>query len=131
VQAEPFRTADVLANLRHIRDMQVDQVGDSLDPVLVLGSRFLPQVDFSLNSARPHFGVLAEREAIGEVVALTANLHAPLAGSQLVDGCHGWSLFRARWVHTQRYKIRKLTDILAYKRRTCARFKALKIREKA
>jgi hypothetical protein len=27
VQAEAFRTSDVLANLHHIRDMRVDQVG--------------------------------------------------------------------------------------------------------
>ena len=97
----------------------------------MLGSRLLTQVDFSLNSARPHLGVLAEREAGAEVVALAANLHTPLAGSQLVDRCHGWSLFRARCVHREGYKMRKLTDIVSYKRRTCARFNALKIREKA
>ena len=96
--------------------MQVDKVGDRFDPVLMLGRRLLPQVDFSLNSARPPVGVLAEREAGAEVVAFAANLDTSLTGGQLVDGCHGSPICCARYLHSERYKMRKLADTASFKR---------------
>lgn len=60
----PFGTTDFLANFHHIRDMQVDEVGNRLDPVHMLRGGLLAQVDLSLNSTRPHFSVLASEKLL-------------------------------------------------------------------
>lgn len=130
VQAEALGTTDCLANFRHIRDMQVDQVGECLDPVLVPGSRLPAQVDFSLNSARSQFGVLAEREAVAEVLALQRTWTRHLPEANLLMDAMGGLFLRARRVLPQRYRMRKLTDIVSYKRRTCARLGPLRCEEK-
>jgi hypothetical protein len=41
METELLGTTDFLANVHHIRDMQVDEVGYRLDPVHVLGGGLL------------------------------------------------------------------------------------------
>jgi hypothetical protein len=50
-----LRTTDVLADFPHIRDIQVDEVGDCLDPVHASGGRAPGRSRFSRKATRPNF----------------------------------------------------------------------------